>query len=45
MFHWDCPYTMFNLFQATLFESRAELELLINLNVWDYVKPKFEKIM
>jgi hypothetical protein len=23
-------------------ESRAELELL-NLNVWDYVKPEFEK--
>jgi hypothetical protein len=24
---------------------RAELELLLNLNVWDYVKPEFEKIM
>jgi hypothetical protein len=24
--------------------SRAELELLLNLNVWDYVKPEFEKI-
>jgi hypothetical protein len=23
---------------------RAELELVHNLNVWDYVKPKFEKI-
>jgi hypothetical protein len=23
---------------------REELELLLNLNVWDYVKPKFEKI-
>jgi AAA+ ATPase superfamily predicted ATPase len=23
---------------------RAELELLLNLNVWDYVKPEFEKI-
>jgi hypothetical protein len=33
------------LFQAKLFESRAELELLLNLNVWDYVKPEFEKIM
>jgi hypothetical protein len=32
------------LFQAKLFESRAELELLVNLNVWDYVKPEFEKI-
>jgi hypothetical protein len=29
--------------QAKLFESRAELELLLNLNVWDYVKPEFEK--
>jgi hypothetical protein len=25
--------------------SHAELELLLNLNVWDYVKPEFEKIM
>jgi hypothetical protein len=33
------------LFQAKLFESRAELELLLNLDVWDYVKPDFEKIM
>jgi hypothetical protein len=24
--------------------SRAELELLLNLNVWDYVKLEFEKI-
>jgi hypothetical protein len=32
------------LFQAKLFESRAEHELLLNLNVWDYVKPEFEKI-
>jgi hypothetical protein len=32
------------LFQAKLFESRAELELLVNLNVWGYVKPEFEKI-
>jgi hypothetical protein len=31
------------MFQAKLFESRAELELLRNLNVWDYVKPEFEK--
>jgi hypothetical protein len=23
---------------------QEELELLINLNVWDYVKPEFEKI-
>jgi hypothetical protein len=23
---------------------RADLELLLNLNVWDYVKPEFEKI-
>jgi hypothetical protein len=23
---------------------RAELELLLNLNAWDYVKPEFEKI-
>jgi hypothetical protein len=23
---------------------RAELELPINLNIWDYVKPEFEKI-
>jgi hypothetical protein len=23
---------------------RAELELLLNLNVWHYVKPEFEKI-
>jgi hypothetical protein len=29
---------------AKLFESRVELELLLNLNVWDYVKPEFEKI-
>jgi hypothetical protein len=35
---------VFTLFQAKLFESRAELELLLNLNVWDYVKPEFEKI-
>jgi hypothetical protein len=35
---------MFTLFQAKLFESRVELELLLNLNVWDYVKPEFEKI-
>jgi hypothetical protein len=32
------------LFQAKLFESRVELELLLNLNVWDYVKSEFEKI-
>jgi hypothetical protein len=32
------------LFQEKLFESRAELELLLSLNVWDYVKPEFEKI-
>jgi AAA+ ATPase superfamily predicted ATPase len=32
------------LFQAKLFELREELELLLNLNVWDYVKPEFEKI-
>jgi hypothetical protein len=32
------------LFQAKLFELRADLELLLNLNVWDYVKPEFEKI-
>jgi hypothetical protein len=32
------------MFQAKLFESRAEIELLLNLNVWDYVKPEFEKI-
>jgi hypothetical protein len=32
------------LLQAKLFESRAELELLLNLNVWDYVKPELEKI-
>jgi hypothetical protein len=32
------------MFQAKLFVSRAELELLLNLNVWDYVKPEFEKI-
>jgi AAA+ ATPase superfamily predicted ATPase len=32
------------MFQAKLFESRAKLELLLNLNVWDYVKPEFEKI-
>jgi hypothetical protein len=32
------------LFQAKPFESRAELELLVNLNVWDYVKLEFEKI-
>jgi hypothetical protein len=31
-------------FQAKLFESRAELELLRNLNVWDYVKLEFENI-
>jgi hypothetical protein len=31
------------LFQAKLFESRGELELLLNLNVWDYVKLEFEK--
>jgi hypothetical protein len=30
---------MLTLFQAKLFESRAKLELLLNLNVWDYVKP------
>jgi hypothetical protein len=24
---------------------RAELDLLLNLNVWDYVIPEFEKIM
>jgi hypothetical protein len=36
---------MITLFEAKLFESRAGLELLLNLNVWDYVKPKFEKIM
>jgi hypothetical protein len=44
MFHWVCPYTMVNPVSGKLFESRAELELLLNLNVWDYVKPKFEKI-
>jgi hypothetical protein len=33
------------MFQAKLYESREELELLLNLNVWDYVKPEFEKIM
>jgi hypothetical protein len=27
-----------------LFELRAELELLLKLNVWDYVKPEFGKI-
>jgi hypothetical protein len=32
------------LFQAKLFESRAELELLINFNVWYYVKHEFVKI-
>jgi hypothetical protein len=32
------------LFQAKLFKSRAELELLLNLNVWDYVITEFEKI-
>jgi hypothetical protein len=32
------------MFQAKLFESRAELEILLNLNLWDYVKPEFEKI-
>jgi hypothetical protein len=32
------------LFHEKLFESRAELELLLNLNVWDYVKHEFEKI-
>jgi hypothetical protein len=32
------------LFQEKLFESRAELELLLILNVWDYVKLEFEKI-
>jgi hypothetical protein len=32
------------VFQAKLFESRVELELLLNLNVWDYVKPEFKKI-
>jgi hypothetical protein len=32
------------MFQAKLFESRAELELLLNLNAWDYVKSEFEKI-
>jgi hypothetical protein len=31
-------------FRQNSFESRAELELLLNLNVWDYVKPEFEKI-
>jgi hypothetical protein len=35
---------MLTPFQAKLFESRAELELLLNLDVWDYVKPEFEKI-
>jgi hypothetical protein len=32
------------LFQAKVFESRADLELRLNLNVWNYVKPEFEKI-
>jgi hypothetical protein len=31
------------LVETKLYESRAELELLINLNVGDYVKPEFEK--
>jgi hypothetical protein len=35
---------MFNPVQAKLYESRAELELLVNLNVCDYLKPEFEKI-
>jgi hypothetical protein len=37
-------YHVLTLFQAKLFESRAELELLLICNVWDYVKPEFEKI-
>jgi AAA+ ATPase superfamily predicted ATPase len=32
------------MFQAKLFKLRAELELVLNLNVWDYVKPEFVKI-
>jgi hypothetical protein len=32
------------MFQEKLVESREDLELLLNLNVWDYVKPEFEKI-
>jgi hypothetical protein len=35
---------MFKPISGKLFESGAELELLLNLNVSDYVKPKFEKI-
>jgi hypothetical protein len=33
------------MFLAKLYEFRVKLELLLNLNVWDYVKPEFEKIM
>jgi hypothetical protein len=43
MFHWVCLIPCLTLFHAKLFESQAELELLLNLNVWDYVKPEFEK--
>jgi hypothetical protein len=35
---------MFNPVSAKLYESRAEPELLPNLNIWDYVRPEFEKI-
>jgi hypothetical protein len=35
---------MFNPVSGKTLESRGELELLLNLNICDYVKPEFEKI-
>jgi hypothetical protein len=37
---------MFNpVLGKKLYESRAKLELLLNLTLWDYVKPEVEKTM